>query len=251
MTKPIPRSLTVVESRRLSPSMHQITLGGSGMKGFPPDQQGGYIKLLLKPSGLLSMPVMRTYTIRAQREGELDVQFALHGQHAAGPATQWALDAKAGDTIMVGGLGPAKPFFPEHDFYLVAGDMSALPAIAANLEALPDNAAGAVVLEIQHESDAVPLIAPESVDIQWIINPRPGTQPSALADALRKIDLPQGRIAGWSACEFSAMKELRTYLRHNLGLGPKSLYISSYWKLGINEGQHKKIKQQDAMAHQA
>jgi NADPH-dependent ferric siderophore reductase len=231
--------------------MHQVTLGGSGMKSLPLGQQGGYIKLLLKQPGLLGMPMMRTYTIRTQREGEIDVQFALHGEQAAGLATKWAQQAKPGDTIMVGGPGPAKPFFPDHDFYLAAGDMSALPAIAANLEALPADARGMIALEIQHEDDAVPLAKPDGIDIEWIVNPHPGTQPRLLADALRAVELPQGHIAGWAACEFSAMKELRAFLREQLGLGPRSLYISSYWKLGINEGEHKKVKQQDAMAQPA
>lgn len=251
MNKPLPRNMTVMDSQRVSPSMHQVTLGGPGLAGFPADQQGGYIKMVLKQPGILGKPLMRTYTIRAQRDDAIDVQFALHGQNAAGPATQWALDAQIGDTILVGGPGPAKPLPEGFDFYLVAGDMSALPAISANLEALPRDAKGVAVLEIQDEADAVAIDAPEGVAIQWLINPEPGTQPKLLADALRAVDVPEGRVAGWAACEFSSMRELRALLRVEMGLGPRELYISSYWKLGLNEGEHKEAKKQDAMTQAA
>ena len=228
--------------------MHQVTLGGPAIQSFPSGQEGGYIKLLLKRPGLLSKPLMRTYTIRAQRDDEIDVQFALHGVHAAGPATQWALDAEPGDEILVGGPGPAKPFADSHDFYLIAGDMSALPAISANLEALPKTAKGIAVLEIQNEADAIAIEAPEGVELHWLINPEPGTKPHLLADALRTAQLPSGNVAGWAACEFSSMKELRKYLLDDLGIGPRSLYISSYWKLGLDESEHKKVKSRDTVS---
>jgi len=232
--------------------MHQVTLGGPGAKSFPADQCGAYVKLLLKQPGVLSKPLMRTYTIRAQRVGAIEVQFALHGQNAAGPATQWALDAVPDEAIMVGGPGPAKRLPEGFDFYLVAGDMTALPAIAVNLEALPKDAQGVAVIEIQSEADAIQIAAPEGIHIDWVINPEPGTQALLLADRLRTHTIPEdARVAGWAACEFSSMRELRKYLREELGLGPRELYISSYWKHGLDESAHKKVKRQDAVAQPA
>lgn len=232
--------------------MHQVTLGGPAMKTLPSGHAGAYIKLLLKQPGLLlSKPLMRTYTIRAQREGEIDVQFALHGSQAAGPATQWALDSELDDTILVGGPGPIKPFLSGYDFHLIAGDMSALPAISANLETMPRNAKGVAVLEIQDEADAVAIAAPDGIDLQWVVNPEPGAKPSLLADTLRAVTIPEGKIASWVACEFGAMKEVRGYLRDELQLGAKGIYTSSYWKLGLNEGDHKVAKRKDAAAQPA
>ena len=113
--------------------MHQLTLGGPAMRTFPPGQQGGYLKLLLEGENVPNGRQVRTYTIRAQREDSIDVQFTLHGDASAGPATSWALETKPGETIMAGGPGPAKPLPAGFDFYLIAGDMTAMPAIAANL----------------------------------------------------------------------------------------------------------------------
>ena len=42
------------------------------------------------------------------------------------------------------------------------------------------------------------------------------------------------------------MKLLREYLRAERGLGTDRLYISSYWKQGLVEDDHRDIKRSDA-----
>ena len=231
--------------------MHEITLAGDALADFPKGQDGGYFKLILAPGSEGKKALMRTYTIRRQREREIDVLFALHGGHADGPATSWALAAKPGDAMTIRGPGPAKPSPEACDFFLIAGDMAALPAISANLEAMDRSAKGVAVLEIQHEEDAVAIDAPEGVELRWIINTEPGLHPDLLAGAVREIELPQGEIAGWAACEFEAMKKLRALLREEIGIAQRNLYTSSYWKLGLTETQHKVVKREDAEAQEA
>ncbi|MEM9502102.1 MAG: siderophore-interacting protein [Pseudomonadota bacterium] len=244
-------NLTVRDTRRISPSMHQVTIGGPDLHHFPKGQDGGYLKLILEPGSEGKKALMRTYTIRAQREDELDIQFALHGGNSAGPATGWALAAKPGDAMTIRGPGSAKPFPEGHDFYLISGDMAALPAISANLEAMHRDARGVAVLEIQDEADRIAINAPEGIELRWILNTRPGQRPDLLVDALRSVERPSGRLYGWAACEFSAMRKLREFLREDLGLGPRELYISSYWKHGLNEPEHKVVKREDIEAQTA
>ena len=152
---------------------------------------------------------------------------------------------------MVGGPGAAKPLPEACDFYLIAGDMTALPVISLNLAALPAGARGFAAIEVQNEADIVELEEPAGVEVRWLVNRTPGQEPDLLADALRAQALPQGRIAGWAACEFSAMQKLRQYLRNELRLDRQSLYISSYWKAGLVEDQHKLVKREDAEAQAA
>ena len=125
-------------------------------------------------------------------------------------------------------------------------DMSALPAISANLERMDRGARGVAVLEIQREEDAIEINAPEGVEIQWLVNPAPGLHPDLLVAALRKVQRPEGTLAGWAACEFEALKKLRSFLRDEIGVSPRNLYTSSYWKLGLNETEHKVVKREDA-----
>ncbi len=76
--------------------MQRVTLGGPGLGDFPQGQEGGYLKLFLG-EGANGKPIVRTYTIRHQRKDALDIDFALHGDDAAGPATRWALRAEPGE----------------------------------------------------------------------------------------------------------------------------------------------------------
>ncbi|GAB5349941.1 siderophore-interacting protein [Alteriqipengyuania sp. 357] len=249
-TRPEPRELTVLQRNRITPSLQRVTIGGPGLDGFPANQEGGYLKLFLG-EGETGKPIVRTYTIRHQRPGELDIEFALHGGDAAGPATRWSLTAEPGETIKVGGPGAAKPLPSDHDFYLITGDMTALPAISVNLAALPQDARGVAVIEVQNEADRIALDKPKGVEIRWLVNRKPGSQPDLLVDELRSVTLPQGRLAAWAACEFSSMRKLRAFLRDGLGLRGPSLYISSYWKAGLAEDDHKLAKREDAEAQPA
>ncbi|QZH75267.1 MAG: siderophore-interacting protein [Erythrobacter sp.] len=249
--RPPPRELTVLAKHHVTPNLLRITLGGEGMADYPADSAGGYVKLRLAADGGLAV---RTYTIRAQRAEALDVDFALHAETAtghAGPATEWALTVQPGDTIEAGGPGPAKQLPPGHDHYLIAGDMTALPAIAVNLAALPADARGLAVIEVMDAADAQDLPRPAGIELQWLVVPQPGSQPQALANALRAAAWPEGGIYAWCASEFGAMQALRAYLRDERGLGPDRLYISSYWKCGLTEEDHKRIKREDAETNTA
>ena len=248
--RPAPRKVTVLASRPITPNMLRLTLGGPGMAGFPAGQQGGYVKLRLAPADGSDKPQVRTYTIRAQRDGEIDVDFALHGVGSAdaGPATRWATDAAPGDAIEMGGPGPASPLPPGMDHYLLFGDMTALPAISVNLEELPADAIGKAVIEIRHDDDRQVLDHPPGVEIEWLVNPQSGSDDAPLALAAREIPWPEGSVFAWSASEFVTMRALRQYLREERGLGRDNLYISSYWKNGLVEDAHKVIKREDAQA---
>lgn len=249
-SRPPPRSVGILDKRQITPNMLRITLGGPGFHGFPAQAEGGYIKLRLFPNGRDSSPVVRTYTIRNQRDDAIDVDFALHRdvQGHSGPATEWALNASVGDMIEIGGPGPAKPLPAATAFYAIAGDMTALPAISVNLQNLADDAIGYAAIEVQSEADVQELICPPGVRIDWLINPQPGTQPQLLLQNLRSALADIGQIQGWCACEFGSMRALRDYLRGERGLAPDQLYISSYWKLGLVEDEHKRVKRQDADA---
>lgn len=246
--RPLPRTVEVIAKQQITPNMLRITLGGPGLAGFPTDSEGGYIKLRLYPGGPETKPVVRTYTIRNQREGEIDVDFVLHqdasGEH--GPATSWALSAKQGEPIEIGGPGPAKPMPIGRAFYLVAGDMTAIPAISVNLANLPDDTSGVAVIEIQTEADKQDLDRPAGIGLEWVINPAPGTNSQALSERLRKFDTGISDVYGWAASEFNSMRALRDYLRTDRGLGSDRLYISSYWKAGLSEELHKLAKRSDS-----
>ncbi|MEZ5742816.1 MAG: siderophore-interacting protein [Sphingomonadaceae bacterium] len=104
------------------------------------------------------------------------------------------------------------------------------------------------MIGVQSEADIPALACPHGVEMVWLVNPEPGAQPGLLAERLRDVAWPDGALYAWAASEFSAMRAMREYLRGERGLGPDALYISSYWKAGETEDNHKVIKREDAEA---
>ena len=248
MARTPPRELTVLATERITPNMHRVTLGGSGMQDFPGDSEGGYVKFNLGVSSE-DKPIVRTYSVRSQRDGEIDVDFVLHGD--GGPASQWAVNCRDGETILVGGPGPKTMVDFDKDWFLFAGDMTALPAISVNIEQLPANAVGYIVIEVINEADAQDLPVPEGIKVKWLVNPHPGEAPELLSDYVWSLPWLEGEPSVWVATEFNSMLNLRDYLRTERQLGKENLYISSYWKHGLNEDSHKVAKREDATANAA
>lgn len=244
MKRPDPYLFTVLEKTMVTPRMLRVTLGGDGTRRFPADQAGAYVKLLLPVSGQ-ERPLLRTYTVRAQCEDAIDMDFALHGEGDGGPACSWAMACTPGDTIEVAGPGSKKQVDNDADWILMVGDMTALPAISVNIEQLPAHARGRAIIEVPDAADRQALPAPENFELEWVINPYPG-QTTPLLDRVETLDWPDGRISVWAACEFTSMRALRAHLRDVRGVTRQQMYISSYWKQGSDETTHKSIKRADA-----
>ncbi|MDH5673562.1 MAG: siderophore-interacting protein [Myxococcales bacterium] len=250
------RRLQVVDKRPLSTNMVRVTLGGDDLADFPPGSEGDYVKLMLPrdpgfdvaAAELQSLErsdfVMRSYTVRrldvAARRLVLD--FLVQGH--AGAASSWVQAAQVGDSVLVTGPGPVKSLDASADAVFVAGDMSALPAIAAQLERLPPDARGVAVVEVLAEDDKQPLSSPEGVAVRWLVTP--DAHGSRLPEAVREEPWPPGRVCLWAACEFGTMKRLRSYFFDEREADRASSYLSSYWKIDATDEQHKAAKRTEA-----
>ena len=148
-------------------------------------------------------PAMRTYTIRALRpeQAEVDVEFVLHGD--SGPASRWAMQACPGDRLamtapVANAEGPAmgyewKPPQSVRRILLIA-DETALPAAAGILETidgLPLTPKIEALFEVPRSDDVQPL--PQAATLHWLArDTEPGCQHGELLlRALRDIDLQQ------------------------------------------------------------
>ena len=88
------------------------------------------------------------------------IDFVVHGD--AGLAGPWAATAEAGDSIGFFGPGGAYAPDPAAPAHLLVGDEAALPAVAAALEALPQDAAADVYVEVADADHQIPLATDQS-----------------------------------------------------------------------------------------
>lgn len=245
-----PRTAQVVRTERLTPHMQRVVLGGEGLADFAADTcTDHYVKLLFGPAGVTypepfdleriraefpreQWPVTRTYTVRAWDPGlrELTLDFVVHGDEGlAGP---WAARVRPGESVRFMGPGGAYAPDPEADWHLLAGDESALPAIARALEALPAGSRVHAFVEVSGPEEEQKIDS--DVDVVWLHR---GDRPvgEALLEAVRGLDFPAGRAHAFVHGEAGFVKELRRLLRVEKEIPREDLSISGYWRLGHNE----------------
>ncbi|MEU5211309.1 siderophore-interacting protein [Streptomyces sp. NPDC020742] len=236
----------------LTPHMVRVVLGGAGLAEFTAGEfSDHYVKLVFplpdvdypEPFDLAQIradfprhrwPRTRTYTVRAWDAGtrELTVDFVVHGDEGlAGP---WAAAARPGDEIFL--LGPGGAYAPgaDADWHLLAGDESALPAIAASLARVPAGAPVRAFIEVAGPEEQQELEAPAGAEITWLHR---GTAPvgRALVAAVRALDFPPGRVQAFVHGEAGFVKELRRLLRIERDVPRESLSLSGYWRAGHDE----------------
>jgi NADPH-dependent ferric siderophore reductase len=176
--------------------------------------------------------IMRSYTVRDQRPGELDVDFALHPGGGSGPAADWAAAARPGDRLAV--LGPTGPDNGGYDFrpppgapVLIAGDLTALPAIAGNLAWLPAGTSARAWIAVPDPADRQDLPTAADAEVAWV-------SPGGLLDAVRAAAVPDGAYA-WIAGESAVVKALRRHLVNERGLDRSAVTFTGYWRRGSTE----------------
>jgi NADPH-dependent ferric siderophore reductase len=241
------RRATVTRITQLSPRMVRVTFTGDDLGAFAWNGPAAHIKLLFPEPGQAepTMPQpngprstrMRTYTPHRfdPTIPELDVEFVLHGE---GPASEWAAQAQPGQVLILGGPGPNYQIDPDADWFLLAGDDTALPAIATILDALPAAMPVRVLMEVADEQEKRPLATAAQLDLTWLHR---GTQPAdaALEAAIRTLALPAGKGRIYVGCEAAAMRRIRRHLLQERGLDPTTMVTRGYWKLGdVNYTNH-------------
>lgn len=219
--------VTVKAVVSLTPSMRRITFQGAALAGLAAPLPAQWVKVLLPTSEGQRQP-SRAYTIRRFDVAALtmDVDFVLHGD--TGPASAWASRARVDDRI---GVTPARgghAFADGAAWRLLAGDETALPAIASILEAAPADAPIHVFVEVPAAVDEQPLAAPAGTVVHWL--PRHGARPgSRLVAAVQAWQAPSSRGQVFLAGEARAIRTLRMLFSH---LPPELLDAKGYWALG-------------------
>jgi NADPH-dependent ferric siderophore reductase len=253
--------MEVLSRTELGPSLVRLELGGEGFSTFPEaPSTDAYVKIVfakpelgLEPPYDLAalretlpgedIPVTRTYTVRSvdRAAGTLALDFVVHGDEGlAGP---WARDAQPGDRVAFMGPGGAYSPDPQADWHLLAGDLSAVPAIAAALEAMPDHARGLAFLVIDSEADRLELTAPQGVEVVWTTGAQGGAATELLSTVMQSRPWPEGRVQVFAHGERESIKLVRRLLKER-GIERDQISISGYWAHGRTEDRFQSEKRE-------
>lgn len=253
----------VLHTAWVTPHMVRVTLGGAAFDEFQPKEAtDSYVKLLfarpelgLEPPFDLAalrdqlppedVPVTRTYTVRrVDRDAKaIDIDFVVHGDE--GVAGPWAASVQLGERLALMGPGGAYSPDPSADWHLFAGDESALPAIAAALEALPAEASGVAFLECGGPDDVVDLQKPAGMEVVWVKREmRDESTRFLLAGAVSEYQWPAGRVQVFAHGERESMKALRDVFLKQRGLAKDQLSLSGYWAAGRTEDRFQAEKRE-------
>lgn len=237
------RQIEVVEVRDLTPGMRRIVLRGEDLHDFVSGSFDDHLKLMLPsapgvpfeapemtpegPKFKGPKPTLRDFTPRAYDNAArtLVLEFAIH---AGGAASDWARGAKVGDAIAIGGPRGSTVIPLGYDWHVLAGDESALPAIARRLEELPAGARASVFVETTSDTDRRELTTAADAPVVWM-----AASEDALAAALRAFEKPAGEGFFWAAGEAASMRRVRAALREVHDVTTSHSRVSAYWKRGV------------------
>jgi len=240
----------VRDAQWVSPRLVRVMLEGTELAGMTVSEPAASVRLLLpSPSGELVMPAwngnefllpdgtrpgIRTFTPRrvGPQDDGLEVDVVVHD---AGLASGWARQAAPGDVAAVSGPGRGYMVDGDAAAFLLAGDETAVPAIAQLLELLPGSARVHVCIEIAHGDARVALPAHPQATVEWgelADGARPG---DALVDAVVHAEpAPGTRI--WVAGEAAAVQRIRRHLFEERDVPRTDATIRGYWKHGRSGG---------------
>ena len=242
--RPKPRTVQVSRVEKPTPGCVRVTFSGEELKGYAMTGPAAHIKVYFAapgeprpvlpewgPEGPVlaegqKMPLSRTYTPRSYdaESNELVVEFVLHGE---GLASSWAGSVKAGDEVAVtlpGGFYAVEPA----DWYVIAGDESALPGIETIIEELSDASKAQVIVEVEGPGEERALLAP---NVTWLH--RGGAASGRrLEQAMRALETPEGNGRVWVGCEAGVMRDIRKHLLFDRGLDRAAIHTHGYWKRG-------------------
>lgn len=260
----------VVNTKRITPNMMRVTLGGDELAQFTPAGYDQWFRLFLPRAGqdMLRLPTrtsglwyaeylttpkarrpwVRNYTVRSARPdlNEIDIDFVLHAAggdsaehdaHGSGPGAGFAEAADRG--MRVGVLDQGIAYNPRHahDWTLLVADESGLPAVAGICESLPKDARGVAVVEVPTAEDRQEFRTPSGVELRWVVRSEadPHAVPGQAAlDALRVLDLAGygSEVYAFTIGESSLATGARRHLVGECGVPKTHVDFVGYWRHG-------------------
>jgi NADPH-dependent ferric siderophore reductase len=246
------RLLEVIAVTDITPLMRRIRLKGD-MTGFASAGHADHIKAFFFPDGVQpkvvpigergaefapgERPEMRDYTPRYWNvsEGWIDLDFVLHGD---GPASSWAAQVEIGHKLVIGGPRGSLVIPAAFDWYLLAGDETALPAIGRRIEELPKGSKVVAIIEVDNPAEEQSFDTTTDLSLTYVHrNGQAAGTTSLVLDAIKAASFPVGTAYAYLAGESSMSKSVRDHLTGQRGFNPEYVKAAGYWLLGVADAQ--------------
>lgn len=238
------RRVVVRGVHQLSPAYRRVVFGGDDLAGFTSLAADDHLRIFFPPAGQPlpqaegeGMPAgleSREYTPFAwDGRNWLAIDFVLHGD---GVASRWAEAAQVGDEVFIGGPRGSLVMDGSPDWWLLAGDLTAVPAIRRHLAAVTEGTPVDAVLLSDDPADEQEFSCAGEVSLTWV-HPEPGSPTGDVAPLLAALDaLPARRGDGFAfiAAEQSVVASGRAYLTGR-GVDLDRAVVKGYWKRGVSE----------------
>jgi len=222
------RDVEVARVEPLGTELVRVVFHGEDLADFVSLGFDDHVKFIFGRNDGNGDPVRRDYTPRAfdRARRELTIDFALHGD---GYASEWARQAAPGQQAVVGGPRGSMVVPTDYAWHLLAGDVTALPAIARRLEELP---ASSHAIVVAHVADVTPL---ERVRCAARVERHQVANADEFVAMIRALRLPGAEGYAWCAGEASTMARVREVLFGERALPREAMRIAAYWKRGASD----------------
>jgi NADPH-dependent ferric siderophore reductase len=259
----------VVEKQWLTPSLVRIVLGGGDLGHLMTiDSTDAYVNLAFAPPDAPYdqvfepavvrneydkqwWPARRRYTVRTwepDRE-RLSIDFVVHGD--VGIAGAWAVHAEPGDVLVLEGPSGGYRPDPQADWLLMVGDESALPAIAASLEVVPPGTPAVVRVLCDGPDHQMEIDCPGDLDLAWVHRLGDGRDEELLAESVRAVAFPPGRVHAFVHGEATEIRAIRRHLLVDRGLTRQDMSCSPYWRRDMADEAWRQVKRDFVQAMDA
>lgn len=235
------RELDVLRVERVNAGFQRIVLGGEALEGFSSRGFDDHTKVFFPAPGTTFVPPVVTEEgidwgegVRPQARDYTPLFDAEHNElvldffvHDGGVASRWALEAKVGDKLTIGGPRGSLVVPEDYAWQLYVCDESGMPALRRRLETIAS-------LKIRPEIHAVVTVGDASYktylahlsgfNITWIV----GHSEQAVADQLAALTVPAEDYFIWLTGEGKVVKNLSRRFETD-AIDQQLVRASAYW----------------------
>ena len=235
------RELDVLRVERVNAGFQRIVLGGEALEGFSSRGFDDHTKVFFPAPGTTFVPPVVTEEgidwgkgVRPQARDYTPLFDAEHTElvldffvHDGGVASRWALEAKVGDKLTIGGPRGSLVVPEDYAWQLYVCDESGMPALRRRLEAIAS-------LKVRPEIHAVVTVGDASYktylahlsgfNITWIV----GHSEQVVADQLAALTVPAEDYFIWLTGEGKVVKNLSRRFETD-AIDQQLVRASAYW----------------------